>query len=112
MLLLCQTASASWAGYGRGKIVESYERSLGLHTYAGRSSLDTIVSQGFSYDWQNEIVGDSVVSGNGPWTVRHRELWQQAAQGLDGIATYTLVDEGGTLKIARHSWAGFNWYGF
>jgi hypothetical protein len=70
------------------------------------------VSQGFSYDWQNEIVGDSVVSGNGPWTVRHRELWQQAAQGLDGIATYTLVDEGGTLKIARHSWAGLNWYGF
>jgi hypothetical protein len=70
---------------------------------------DDIVSKGWNYDWQNDIVGDLVVSGDGLWTVRFRELWQEGSAHLDGIATYTVVDEGGTLKIARHSWAGFRW---
>ena len=61
-------------------------------------------------DYQTEIVGEPVVTGNGPWTVRHRELWQQRGESQDGIATYTVVDVDGTLKIARHSWAGFVWY--
>jgi hypothetical protein len=71
---------------------------------------DGVVSKGFDYNWQNEIVGESVVTGNGPWTVRHRELWQQKGERLDGIATFTVVDVDGTLKIARHTWTGFMWY--
>ena len=71
---------------------------------------DGLVSEGFGYDWQNQIVGESVVTGDGPWIVRHREQWQQLAERQDGIATYTVVDDDGTLKIARHSWAGFAWY--
>jgi hypothetical protein len=71
---------------------------------------DGIVSEGWEYDWQNAIVGESVVTGNGPWTVRHRELWQQAGERFDGIATFTVVDVDGTLMIARHSWAGFTWW--
>ena len=28
----------------------------------------------------------------------------------DGIETYTVVDEDGTLKRAKHTWAGFTWH--
>ncbi len=68
---------------------------------------DGVVSDGFGYDWQNEIVDDMAVTGRGPWTVSHRERWYHQASAYDGIATYTVVDDGGTLRIARHTWAGF-----
>ena len=67
---------------------------------------DDIVEFGFGYDWQNEIVGEPTVVGDGPWIVTYRELWQEQSEHLDGIATYVVIIEDGELKIANHNWAG------
>lgn len=74
-----------------------------------RSDADELVRVGFDHDyWQNEIVGEPVVTGDGPWTVAYRELWQQPNPYLlDGIATYVvIVDDDGALKILNHTWVG------
>jgi hypothetical protein len=132
MLDVIETYLTSWETKDETALRASVTDDFVLHEYiyragTGRRSLfveddaDGIVEIGFDHDWHNEILGDSVVlraglvgdsgvSGDGPWIVRHREVWQQASEHQDGIATYTLVNEGGTLKIARHSFAGFNWY--
>ena len=111
---------ASWETKDEQALRSSVTDDFVLHEYIYRAETgdlfvvidddaDGIVNTGWGYDWENEIIGDSVVSGNGPWLVRHRESWQQQATRYDGIATYDVVDDGGTLKIARHSWAGFYW---
>lgn len=132
MLDVIETYLTSWETKDEAALRASVTDDFVIHEYiyragTGRRSVlvegdaDEIVERGFDHDWHNEIVGDSVVlragltgdldvSGEGPWIVRHREVWQQASENQDGIATYTLVNHGGTLKIARHSWAGFNWY--
>lgn len=132
MLDVIESYLASWETKDEAALRASVTDDFVLHEYiyragTGRRSLfveddaDGIVEIGFDHDWHNEILGDSVVlraglvgdsvaSGDGPWIIRHRELWQQGSEHQDGIATYTLVNEGGTLKIARHSFAGFNWY--
>jgi hypothetical protein len=74
-----------------------------------RDDADGVVSVGFDHDyWQTEIVGEPVVTGDGPWTVAYRELWQQSNPYLlDGIATYVvIVDDDGALKILNHTWVG------
>jgi len=109
-----QDEAALRAAVADGFIIHEYIYSAdtGKKSEIIDDDVEGLVSDGLPYNWQNEIIGDLVVSGEGPWTVRFRELWQQAAERLDGLATYTVVDDGGTLKIARHSWAGFNWYDF
>jgi hypothetical protein len=73
---------------------------------------DGVAEVGFGYSWQNETVGESLVTGDGPWTVAHRELWQEQANQYDGIATYVVIDDGETLKITNHHWAGISWTEF
>ena len=132
MLEVIETYLTSWETKDEAALRASVTDDFVIHEYIYRAGTgrqyvnvegdaDEIVERGFDHDWHNEIVGDSVllraglvgdsdVSGDGPWIVRHREVWQQASEHQDGIATYTLVNQGGTLKIARHSWAGFTWY--
>jgi hypothetical protein len=120
---LIEAYLASWETKDEQALRASVTDDFVIHEYiysAGTGGLyeiidddaDGIVSEGFGYDWENEIIGDSVVSGNGPWLVRHRQSWQEQANRYDGIATYDVVDDDGTLKIARHSWAGFIWTEF
>jgi hypothetical protein len=120
MEALIEAYLASWEPKDEAALRATVTDDFVIHEYIYRADTGTsyevidddadgVVSKGFDYNWQNEIVGESVVTGNGPWTVRHRELWQQGGNRLDGIATFTVVDVDGTLKIARHSWAGFVW---
>ena len=81
---------------------------------------DEAVGIGFGHDyWQNEIVGEKLVTFDGTpqrstefpwvrytWTVAFREIWEQDGNQRDGIATYVVVDDDGTLKIDNHNWAG------
>jgi hypothetical protein len=121
--VLIEDYLASWETKDEQALRASVTDDFVIHEYiysAGTGDLrevidddaDGIVRKGFDYAWENEIIGDSVVSGNGPWLVRHRESWQLQANRYDGIAIYDVVDDGGTLKIARLSWAGFIWTEF
>ncbi len=120
---LIEAYLASWETEDEEALRASVTDDFVIHEYhysAGTGDLrevidddaDGIVRRGFDYAWENEIIGDLIVSGNGPWLVRFRESWQQQTSRHDGIATYDVVDDGGTLKIARHSWAGFHWIEF
>ena len=70
---------------------------------------DGIVSKGFDYDWQNEIVGDAVWVGR--WSMDRPPIGNsgnEQATRYDGIATYVvIVDDDGELKIANHNWGEF-----
>lgn len=56
--------------------------------------------------WEVERFGDMIVAGDGPWVVTVGEVWFDYANRWDGVATYLLVDEGGTLKVDKYDWVG------
>ncbi len=72
--------------------------------------IDGLVSEGFGYDWSVEHVGDSTVTGEGPWFVSVEETWKQTLFNYEGQANYTIVEVDGELKIANHYWAGLRIY--
>jgi uncharacterized protein (DUF2164 family) len=59
--------------------------------------------------WQTEQVGEPIITGDGPWFVSVRENWILEKSRGDGMATYVIVEDGGTLKIANHYWAGLHY---
>ncbi|MBL7201754.1 MAG: nuclear transport factor 2 family protein [Anaerolineae bacterium] len=60
---------------------------------------------------QFERLGEPIMSGDGPWLVAqviHMTSTDPTyPNGVDGISTLTVVDEGGTLKVARDIFVGF-----
>ena len=58
------------------------------------------------YDYVIEVTGDAIVVGDGPWFVSVAEAQYGEGDFYDGIATYVVVDEDGTLKLASKSWSG------
>jgi hypothetical protein len=93
-------------------IINEYQfNPKGSLVEAIHDNADGIVKEGFAFDWQNEIVGEAIWEGDGPWIVAYREHWEQKGTQYDGIATYAvIVDDDGTLKIANHHWAGIDWF--
>lgn len=53
-----------------------------------------------------ETFGTPIVTGDGPWFVSVGESWVGEFSRSDGIATYEVVEQDGTLLIARHYWDG------
>ncbi len=72
-----------------------------------------VITLGFLFEWQTEQVGEAIVTGDGPWFVSVGENWVTPKGWFftryDGMASYVIVDDGGTLKIANHSWAGLRY---
>jgi hypothetical protein len=67
------------------------------------------------HEWKEAVVGEPMMSGNDSWPryVSQVEHFTAAPpgygpDGADGISTFTIVDDGGTLKIARHDYVGNN----
>jgi len=62
-------------------------------------------------EWSVAVVGERMMTGDGPWYVTEVEHFTApgyGAEGADGVSTFTVVDDGGTLKIARHAFVGNN----
>ncbi len=62
-------------------------------------------------DWQETSIGQPSMTGEGPWfvsVVEHFTAPDYGPEGADGVSTFTIVDEGGTLKVARHTYVGNN----
>lgn len=60
-------------------------------------------------EYQFELIGDPIVSGKGPWLVSQvlRLNALDYPNGIEGISTFTIIDDGGTLKISRDVFIGF-----
>ena len=58
-----------------------------------------------------ERLGELIMSGDGPWLVaqviRMTSTDPTYPNGVDRISTFTIVDESGTLKVARDIFVGF-----
>ena len=57
-------------------------------------------------DYQIEVSGDAIVVGDGPWFVSVNESQAGDGSEYEGTATYVVVDDGGTLRLASKSWTG------
>ena len=57
-------------------------------------------------DYQIDHSGDAIVVGDGPWFVSVNESQVGEGTEYEGTATYVVVDDGGTLKLASRSWVG------
>lgn len=60
-------------------------------------------------EYQFETIGEPIVSGDGPWVVSQvvNLTSMDYPNGINGISTFTIVDEGGNLKVARDVYLGF-----
>lgn len=56
--------------------------------------------------WQINHSGEPIIRGDGPWFVSVEESWVRGSNHYDGVASYIIVDEGGSPKIANHYWTG------
>jgi hypothetical protein len=60
--------------------------------------------------WQG--VGEPIMSGDGPWLVaqviRNTSKMYRYPDGIEGILTITVIEEDGTLKVARHVLLAFD----
>ena len=61
------------------------------------------------YHW--ERVGEPIMTGDGPWLVSQAIFSTSndpcCPNGVEGISILTIVDEGGTLKVARDVFVAF-----
>jgi hypothetical protein len=51
------------------------------------------------------------MTGDGPWyvsVVEHFTSTGYGPDGADGVSTFTIVEDGGILKVARHFYVGNN----
>ncbi len=55
--------------------------------------------------WHSDLQGESIMVGEGPWYVSASSIItadEYPPEGVHSISTFKIVEEDGTLKIARH----------
>ena len=60
------------------------------------------------YDWQVTPVGERVMAGDGPWFVTQVDRVEDSTmtEPVEGISVMTIVDDGGVLRVANHTFYG------
>jgi hypothetical protein len=63
-----------------------------------------------SANWSADQVGDSIVAGDGPYHVAVTNILTTSGspEGVEGLSTVTVVDDGGDLKVSEHIYVGEN----
>ena len=61
-----------------------------------------------AYDWQVTPIGERVMAGDGPWFVSQVQQVQDntMTEPVEGISVLTIVDDGGVLRAANHTFFG------
>jgi hypothetical protein len=85
----------------------------GVHVIPGRTmsaAQQAIIVDGLErVGWHVEVIGEPIMTGDGPWYVAQANLLTANTypdEGLRGLSTFTIVDEDGTLRISRHVYTG------
>jgi hypothetical protein len=60
------------------------------------------------YDWNATAIGERVMAGDGPWFVTQVNRVQDSTmtEPVEGISVMTIVDDGGVLRVANHTFYG------
>ena len=61
-----------------------------------------------SYDWNVTMIGEPIMAGDGPWFVAqvNRVDTNTMTEPVEGISVLTIVDDGGVLRVANHTFFG------
>lgn len=85
----------------------------GSFVMTGRTTTTTqqaIVIEGLRrFDWHVEPIGEPIMVGDGPWYVTQADHLTAVGYpdgGHQGISTFTIVDDTGTLRVSRHVYTG------
>ena len=81
--------------------------SMSEHAEEARWTLEALEGR----EWSETVIGEPIMTGPGPWfvsLVEHFTAPGYGPEGADGVSTLTIVDDGGTLKVARHTYVGNN----
>ena len=109
---------AAWNHYDEGALLQLITTDYTLDMVGRADSLtlkgeeasalfDTLEAN----DWSEAAIGELIMTGEGPWYVALIEHFTSPGygpEGADGVSTFTIVDDGGTLKVARHDYVGNN----
>jgi hypothetical protein len=66
------------------------------------------INQLGNWDWHATPIGERVMAGDGPWYVSQVNLVEDTttAGPVEGISVLTIVDDGGVLRVANHTFFG------
>ncbi|NNC93445.1 MAG: hypothetical protein HKN80_13230 [Acidimicrobiia bacterium] len=81
--------------------------SLALQAEEASALFNTLEADG----WNEAAIGEPIMTGEGPWfvaLVEHFTSPGYGPEGAEGVSTFTIVDDGGTLRVARHDYVGNN----
>ncbi len=84
------------------------------YTFVTETGTNTAASQASyidrlgAYDWQVTPVGEPTMAGDGPWFVSQVNLVDDntMTEPVEGISVLTIVDDGGVLRVANHTFFG------
>jgi hypothetical protein len=84
------------------------------YTFVTETGTNTAASQAAyidglgAYDWQVTPVGEPTMAGDGPWFVSqvNRVEDNTMTEPVEGISVLTIVDDGGVLRVANHTFFG------
>lgn len=93
---------------------QSYEPDRTVSTpvcqaYDAAQMLGYVEGYNRQFEDQFERLGKPIMSGDGPWLVAQviRLTSKDHLGGVEGISTLTVIDESGSLKVARDIFVGF-----
>jgi len=66
------------------------------------------IANASTVDWHVTMVGEPIMAGDGPWYVSQANRIEMSSlpAPLEGISVLTIVDVGGVLKVANHTFYG------
>ena len=74
---------------------------------AGPASQAAFINGSGRYDWRVTRVGEPTMAGDGPWFVSQVNRIEDNRSGpVEGISVLTIVDDGGVLRVANHTFFG------
>jgi hypothetical protein len=109
---------ATWNSYDGEAFLELVTIDYALDMTGGSVSITQQAEETYELvnslqarEWNETVIGEPIMTGDGPWfvsLVEHFTAPGYGPQGADGVSTFTIVDEDGTLKVARHTYVGNN----
>lgn len=104
---------ASWNEYDGnaflGYVTDDYGFQVLGDSPTSATAQASFIGMSSGSNWNAAPVGEPIVAGDGPWyvaTVDHLTADGYPEDGVDGVSVVKIVDEGGTLKVAHHTFIG------
>jgi hypothetical protein len=88
-------------------VTPTYTFVYGTSTTNAESQARSIENAG-TFDWHVTVLGEPAMAGDGPWYVSqvNQVKMSSSPEPIEGISVLTIVDVGGQLKVANHTFYG------